>query len=206
MFRNKHPRTLDQKLSLWSPECQDAKRFRLELLAGYKRWVRDFVNQEWLAYYVSFMFNQLPGTQASVFRQMKADIVRVYCRLPTQFSRNPRSPAGAKLLPRMILFPDLPVYKHEKKSIRDVSINNGLHYGGIALTPPVSRFQSTLDAHFAQDHPNCIGEKLARIHVTPITDNPGFVVDYAAKSLKRGWVSEKDIVILPRAITELPSN
>jgi hypothetical protein len=26
----------------------------------------------------------------------------------------------------------LPVYKHVKKSIRDVSINNGLHYGGIA--------------------------------------------------------------------------
>jgi hypothetical protein len=63
-----------------------------------------------------------------------------------------------------------------------------------------------LDAHFAEDHPNCISEKLTRIHVTPITGNPGFVVDYAAKSPKMGLVSEEDIIILPRAISELPSN
>jgi hypothetical protein len=34
----------------------------------------------------------------------------------------------------MMLFPDLPVYKRAKKSIQDDSINDGLHYGGIALT------------------------------------------------------------------------
>jgi hypothetical protein len=101
----------------------------------------------------------------------------------------------------MILFPDMPVYRHEKKSIRDISVNDGLHYGGLALIPPVSRFRSTLDTRFAEG----INEKVARIHVTPITDNPGFVVDYAAKSFKRGWVSEEDILILPRAISELPS-
>jgi hypothetical protein len=27
----------------------------------------------------------------------------------------------------MILFPDLPVYKHKKKFIEDVSVNDGLH-------------------------------------------------------------------------------
>lgn len=205
MFRNKHPKTLGQEPSLWSPECRNTKWFRLELLAGYKQWVRDHVNQKWQPYYISFMFHQLPGTQSSVLRQMNAEVVRVYGRLPTRFSRNPRSPAGAKLIPRMILFPDLPVYKHEKKSIEDMSVNDGLHYGGIALTPPVSRFHSTLDAHFAQDEPNCISEKLARIHVTPITTNPGFVVDYAAKSFKRGWISEENIIILPRAVSELPS-
>jgi hypothetical protein len=36
----------------------------------------------------------------------------------------------------MILFPDLPVYKHGKKSIRDVSIYDGLYYAKIALVPP----------------------------------------------------------------------
>ncbi len=45
---------------------------------------------------------------------------------------------------------------------------------------------------------------MTRIHVTPITSNLGFVVDDAAKSFKRGWVSEDDIIILPRAISELP--
>ncbi len=203
MFRNRLSTTPNSRPSPWRPECRDTKWFRLELLGGYKRWVGDYVNQNWQPYFISFMFHHLPGSQASILRQMNSEIIRVYRRLPTQFTRNPRSPAGARLLPRMILFPDLPVYKHEKKVIDDVAINDRLHYGGLALTPPVSRFQSTLDAHFAQDHPHCISEKLARIHVTPITDNPGFVVDYAAKSFKRGWVSEQDIIILPRVISEL---
>ena len=37
--------------------------------------------------------------------------------------------------------PDLPVPKRGKKSLGDVSINDGLHYGGIVLTPPVSCFE-----------------------------------------------------------------
>ena len=105
----------------------------------------------------------------------------------------------------MILFPDLPVYKREKKSIEDVAINNGLHYGGIALTPPISRFQSTLDAHFAQHQDKYVNEKLARIHVQPITWDPDYVTDYAAKSFKRGRVSDADIIVLPKTISELPS-
>jgi hypothetical protein len=105
----------------------------------------------------------------------------------------------------MVLFPDLPVYKREKKSIEDVSINNGLHYGGIALTPPISRFQSTLDAYFEQDQKKYVNEKLSRIHVAPITWNPAYVTDYVAKSFKRGRVSEEDIIILPRVISELPA-
>jgi predicted nucleic acid-binding protein len=106
----------------------------------------------------------------------------------------------------MMLFPDLPVYKHEKKSIQDVSINNGLHYGGIALTPPVSRFRSTLDAHFDQDQDKYVNDKLARIDVKPITRNAAYVMDYAAKSFKRGRVSDEDIIILPKTISELPSH
>ena len=205
MLHNRQPQTFYQKLPLWSPECRDTKWFRQELIGGYKKWVGDYVNKNWQPYFISFMFHQLPGTRSSALRQMNAEVVRIYRRLPTQFSRNPRSPAGAKLIPRMIVFPDLPVYKHKKKFIGDVSVNDGLHYGGIALTPPVSRFQSSLDGQFAQDELNCISEKLARTHVTPITTNSGFVVDYAAKSLKRGLISEGDIIILPRALSELPS-
>ena len=155
--------------------------------------------------HISFMFHQLPGTQSSILRQMKSEIERVNARLVTRFARNPRSRAEFKFLPRMILFPDLPVYKHEKKSIEDVSINNGLHYGGIALTPPVSRFHSTLEAHFNQDQDKYVNEKLARIHVTPITWDPDYVTDYVAKSFKRGRVSDEDIIILPKTISELPS-
>jgi hypothetical protein len=103
------------------------------------------------------------------------------------------------------LFPDLPVFKWAKKSLRDVTINNGLHYSGIALTPPVSRFATSLDTHFEQCQQEYLTEKLARIDVKAITWNPDFVTDYVTKSFKRGRVSDEDIIILPRAVSELPS-
>ena len=121
---------------MWSNDCRDLRTSRLELIYGYQNWIQDYINQGWRPYEISFMFHQLPGKQSSVLGQMRREIERVYSRLLTRFDRNPRSPAGFNRLPRMILFPDLPVFKWKKKSIRDVSINEGLHYSGIALTPP----------------------------------------------------------------------
>jgi hypothetical protein len=34
---------------------------------------------------------------------------------------------------------DLPVSKREKRSLREVAVNGGLHYAGVLLVPPVSR-------------------------------------------------------------------
>jgi hypothetical protein len=176
---------------------------RLEVIGGYQKWVRGYVDRAWDPYFVSLMFHQLPGSQASVLRQMKGEIERVYTRLVTRFDRNPRSPAGSQRLPLMILFPDLPVYKREKRSIKDVSINDGLHYGGIALTPPVSRFHTTLDAYFKEEQDKYVSDKLARIHVKPIIWKATYVMDYVAKTFKRGRVSAEDIIILPRTRSEL---
>jgi hypothetical protein len=105
----------------------------------------------------------------------------------------------------MFLFPDFPVYKLDKNSIRDISINNGLHYQGIALTPPVSRFRSTLVEHFRQEQHEYVSDKLARIHVQPITWDSDYVTDYASKSVRRGLASDADIIILPKMTRELPS-
>jgi len=140
MLHNRQPQTFYQKLPLWSPECRDTKWFRQELIGGYKKWVGDYVNKNWQPYFISFMFHQLPGTRSSALRRMNAEVVRVYRRLPTQFSRNPRSPAGAKLIPRMILFPDLPVYKHKKKFIEDVSSTMAFIMGALPLLPQFRAF------------------------------------------------------------------
>jgi hypothetical protein len=104
----------------------------------------------------------------------------------------------------MMLFPDLPVYKRAKKSIQDVSINDGLHYGGIALTSPISRCQTSLDDHFTVDQEKYLSKKLERIFVKPITHSHNYVTDYVMKAIKNGRMSEEDIVILPRTISELP--
>jgi hypothetical protein len=190
---------------MWDYDYWKTKLYKWELIQGYQNWVKDYIDQGWKRYEISFMFHQLPGSQSSMLGQMRREIERVYSRLATRFHRDPRSRQGFQFLPRMILFPDFPVFKHQKKSIQDVSLNNGLHYGGIALTPPISRFQLTLDAHFAQDQENYVNEKLARIHVVPITRDPGYVTDYVAKSFKRGRVTDDDIIILPKVISELPA-
>lgn len=181
------------------------KRSRLDLIHGYQEWVQDYVDQDWDPYEISFMYHALPGTTKSILEQMKKEIYRVNSKLVTRFDKEPRSEAGFNRLPRMMLFPDLPVYKRKKRSLNDVSINDGLHYGGIALTPPISRFSTTLDAYFDEHEQEYVNQNLDRIYVEPIISDADYVADYVAKSIKRATVSEDDIVILPRAISEMPA-
>jgi hypothetical protein len=180
-------------------------RSRLDLIHGYQEWVQDFIDQSWGPYEISFMYHALPGTTKTILEQMKKEIYRVNSSLVTRFDRNPRSATRFNRLPRMMLFPDLPVYKHKKPSLNDVSINEGLHYGGIVLTPPISRFRSTLDTYFEENQKKYVNKRLARIHVEPIISNDWYVTDYVAKSIKRDTVSEDDIVILPRTPSEMPA-
>lgn len=188
-------------------DVRNPKLERLLIIHEYQKWVRERVKKRWEPYQMVFMFHPLPGkTIWSHTRQMTREIERVYARLVTRFARNPRSKKLVKDLPIMILFPDLPVYKRQRdKSIEDVSINNGLRYGGIALTPPYSRFKSTLDVYFDEYQDTYTSEKLERIHVTPITWDLAGVTDYVAKTYKRDRVSDADIIILPKSTSELPS-
>ena len=182
----------------------DEKQSRLNLLNGYQQWVESYMHEGWKPYEISFMYHQLPGSTKSILEQMKQELHRVNSRLVTRFHRDPRSKIGFECIPRMMLFPDLPVYKHEKKSIQDVSINDGLHYGGIALTSPISRCQTSLDDHFTEDQEKYLSKKLERSFVKPITHSHNYVTDYVMKAIKNGRMSEEDIVILPRTISELP--
>ena len=182
----------------------DEKQSRLNLLNGYQQWVESYIHEGWKPYEITFMYHQLPGSTKSILEQMKQELHRVNSRLVTRFHRDPRSKIGFECIPRMMLFPDLPVYKRAKKSIQDVSINDGLHYGGIALTSPISRCQTSLDDHFTDDQEKYLSKKLERIFVKPITHSHNYVTDYVMKAIKNGRMSEEDIVILPRTISELP--
>jgi hypothetical protein len=178
--------------------------YRLGLLRGYQQLVMDYIDRGYQAYFINFMFHQLSGNPTSILRQMRREIERVYSRLITRFDRDPRSPKRRHLRPIVILFPDLPVPKHKKKSLREVSINDGLHYNGIILTPPISRFKGTLETHFEVDREQYANDKLERIYVRPHTHDDWRVVDYAAKNLKRGKIDYDDIVLLPKVVSELP--
>jgi len=177
-----------------------------ELVKGYQQWVTQYTDEGWKPYEVSFMFNQLPGSQRAILEQMKQEIYGINSKLVTRFHRDPRSPAAFEHLPRMMLFPDLPVFKHAKKGIDDVALNDGLHYGGIALIPPVSRCRKDLKELFANDLSKYVVGSLNRVHVEPVTHTEDYVTDYVMKTLKRGRLSRDDILVLPRTVSELPDH
>jgi hypothetical protein len=72
---------------------------------------------------------------------MHEDIGRFYGKLASWVVRDPKSPKNAHLLPRAVFFPDGPCYTGRKKGLREVTINDGLHFHGIILVPTRSRLK-----------------------------------------------------------------
>jgi hypothetical protein len=173
---------------------------------AYGRWVHAQIDQGWDAYIFTFEFNQLPGPHQEKMRLMGEYLHRWYGRLATRTVRYPRSPQWSPFLPRAIFLPDYPVFNHSKKTLMQVTINDGLHYQGPVLATRVgTRLQDTLDVHFKQHGPTYFTKELHHINVKPVTHDPEFVVDYCMKALKRRC-SPDEILIFPRTVSELSSN
>jgi hypothetical protein len=88
------------------------------------------------AYIVNLMFWPIPGSEEKIVQQMHSEAHRAYRLLLNRIVRDWHSKANVGRLPVWILVPDRPVYKREKKSLREVSINNGLHLNGVILNSP----------------------------------------------------------------------
>lgn len=109
---------------------------------GCEQWIRKHRIEGWVACYLNFMFEPLHGSTAAIIEQMKDAIHReFYVPFMLQYVRNPHRKAEQESMPRLMLYPDRPVFKGNKTSIHEVTINSGgLHYNGPMLIPPVSRF------------------------------------------------------------------
>jgi hypothetical protein len=181
----------------WRSEHEHTTR---DVVDGWIKWVgrrvRCHIRQGGEAYILTLMFRHIGGKRQSQIAQMHSEVRRLYSAMATKFDRNPRSPGAT--LPTWIIIPDYPVPKHEKQSLRDVTINDGLHMSGVALMPLESRFKTRLDHHF-QDHQSKYLKQeypLARIHAQIILRDPRQVADYSFKTVKRGRVSPDDVLIL----------
>ena len=82
----------------------------------------------------------LHGTTTEILEQMKDAIYReFYIPFMTKFVRDPHRKAEQEWMPRLRLYPDLPMLKGRKTSIRELKINDGgLHYNGFTLIPTAS--------------------------------------------------------------------
>jgi hypothetical protein len=138
--------------------------------------------------------------------EMAKEIESVYASHATRVVRDPRAMRNAGLLPIWFSAPDFPVPKTSKTQLQDLVINDGLHahVGGFYL--PKSRMKESLFDYFQRQQKVYCGPEraLARIEVTPITDTPEKALRYIFKALYRGWVDVDDIVVLPKARSQLP--
>ena len=107
----------------------------------------------------------------------------------------------------MILAPDYPVPKRSKAQLQDVTINNGLHWHGLALINPLApKFCEPLDVHISGNLGKYLCGNIREIDVKPVTHRPEYVTGYGMKGLKRSPFSNDDILIFPRSVSELPTN
>jgi hypothetical protein len=113
--------------------------------------------------------------------------------------RKPQSPRWAGYLPVGLFVPDLPVpkiRKGQKSTIADVSINDGLHMGGIVLGNKWGRVRTGLEKHFQEEEDKYVTGKIREIHIGRITHDLENAVEYTFKSVKRRTFSPADVLVL----------
>ena len=152
---------------------------------------------------MTIMFRHIPGPVGTKIRQMHEEISTVYGKLANRVVRKPTSVNWAHLLPKGVFFPDVPGYRQSRQRLSDVSVNDGVHMHGILFTIETPRFKQPLDLHFRENEQLYVKGNIHRIHVEPITDREKFVVDYAGKAIKRKRFSNDDILIVPKALSEV---
>ncbi len=155
---------------------------------------------------VTFMFEPLPGSEATVLRQMFVEVERFHRSLLTRVVRKPRSAKGMSKAPRLFAFPDRPVFKHQKQALEAVVVNDGLHLHAVVLVPRQSRLGTGLKKHVRENERLYLGNhgKLRRVDVQRLKrGTEAKAVDYSAKTWRRGRMSMDEVLVLPRSASEL---
>jgi hypothetical protein len=137
---------------------------------------------------------------------MVSDVTRFHGILKQHVVRKFDAPGWSELVPALLGLPDWPVPKKDKVPVRNLQVNDGLHFNAVVLMPPTlerphiegikeSRLKVTLDLHVKENEKKYLTEKLYRMHVTPIPSQ-GVIVGYTFKTFLNGRTSIDDILIL----------
>src|SRR4051812_36645423 len=100
-------------------------RFYREEIDAYDRWIKGMIRDHRSAYFLNFMFGQLPSNIGAKRAIMADEVTRVYATLVTREVRRPRSVQSLGDMPRFFGCPDLPVPKRDKRAGRLVVANEG---------------------------------------------------------------------------------
>jgi hypothetical protein len=107
----------------------------------------------------------------------------------------------------VIVAPNLPIPKHFKQRLRDATINNGIHWHGLALVNLLtSKLDIPLHLHIKANRDKYLVGSIQEIDVRPVTHRPRHVTSYGMKGLERNPFCSDDVLLFPRSISELPTN
>jgi hypothetical protein len=99
------------------------------------------------------------------------------------------------------------VFKREKQTLAQVTINGGQHVHGILGIPATTRMRINLADHVASKsvYTDARYTRIRHIHVKPITSRPAYTVGYGLKGLKYGFADSNNLLILPLSSSEVPA-
>ena len=190
-----------------SMDCNDQDEVSMQWRAfyGYGSWICDWMDHNHDLYLLTFMFEHMSGSRGSINARMIADVGHFWRTLSKWIVRRNRT-APHHLLPKLIAFPDRPVFKRKKQTLAQVTINDGQHVHGALAIPPTTRMKDDLPNHVASQsvYTDARYTKIRDIHVKPITSRPAYTVGYALKGLKYGFADTDDLLILPMSSSEVP--
>src|ERR1700722_9417382 len=166
-----------------------------QLLQAYGQWVHDHMAYGWHGYFLSFMFSQIHDSEGARMEEMKKHLGWFYGRLAKASVPKASSPKWSRFLPKVVLAPDLPVPKHTKVELRDVTVNNGLHWHGLILVNPLApKMQDRLNNHINGNLRKYLVGSIRTIDVKPITYTPEYLTGYGLKSLKSRFSTDEIVI------------
>lgn len=177
------------------------------LLDAYGEWARERVERGFKPYLMTFMFNPLPGNSRAQRNTMLAEISRTYDKINTRWFHRKPDKLRVDCHPLWLTAPDLPVFKQDKDTYRNVAVNDGLHYHVIALTPPLGFRKPIPFDDFIDSHQRLwTGEdrQLFYIECRPITYDLEEATAYALKGIKNVREFADDLQIFPMSESERP--
>jgi hypothetical protein len=176
-----------------------------KIIRAHGDWLIEEVLREWRRlYFINIMFKPLRGAGSALDAQMHDAIINsFYPQLCRHLERHPGRKGRHKYLPHLFLFPDFPVYKTQKQSLRRASLNGGLHYNGVVSISPRSRLKEDLDDHIWRNQSSYYGDKIERVHIKPITYDPYRLMDYGLKTVARGRADYECGIFLPKSLSEM---
>ncbi|WHO78224.1 hypothetical protein [Rhizobium leguminosarum] len=174
-----------------------------KMLNAYIDMVEERIGAGFEGSLLTFMFKNLNGSEAARKVQMEREVQRIYSVLLTRLVKRPSS-MHMDGMPLFLGCVDWPVHKKVKKAIDGIMNNDGMHFGGICLLPPKTRTAMNLeDVVDGARKPIMRTGMLTNIHVKPIRDTPRKAAGYVLKSFDRLRIGSDEILILPRAHSEM---